>query len=245
MLRPAPVAVSNEFRELRSRLGLSQARFADLLGVSADTYRSWDSGRRAAPAGLLAKARELTATNEPNRLWSLQELATQLGVHVRTLRHAVRSGRLEVTYGNRVVFRNPVPRATLAAGRAFLERYYKRSYSRYAPKPLPPAPTRVPSDCALRIRRLRCDLRLTQAQLAEQIGAAGKAVVFQWESGKRRPSTVFWERIEKLNEVTNDTPKSPPSLTARLHCRMNVRRMVKRRCLVGWDASHQIEWLPE
>ena len=177
------------------RLQLSHPQFAALLGVSAETYRTWDSGRRAVPGAWLDKARELAATNDPHRLWSLQELATELGVHVRTLRDAARSGRLEVTYGNRVVFRNPVPRSTIAAGRAFMERSYRQSYSRFAPKPRPPDRICVPSDWGRQLLSIRRELRLTQAQLAEQIGAAGKAVVYQWESSKRRPSPVFWQRI--------------------------------------------------
>ena len=198
MSRQAPTAGSREIRGLRVRLQLSQPQFAKLLGVSAETYRTWDSGRRAVPAAWLDTARELAAANDPRRLWSLQELATELGVHVRTLRDAARRGRLEVTYVNRVVFRNPVARATMAAGRAFIERYYRQSYSRSAPKPRPPEQTHVPADCARRLLRVRRELGLTQAQLAEQIGAAGKAVVYQWESRKRRPSPVFWKRIERL-----------------------------------------------
>lgn len=103
------------------RLRLSQPQFAALLGVSAETYRTWDSGRRPVAAALLDKAQVLATTHDPCRLWSLQELATELGVHVRTLRDAARTGRLKVVHGNRVVFRNPVPRASLAAGRAFIE----------------------------------------------------------------------------------------------------------------------------
>ena len=41
-------------------------------------------------------------------------------------------------------------------------------------------------------------LDLSQADLAERIQAAGKAVVYQWESQKRIPSPVFWRRIEEL-----------------------------------------------
>lgn len=200
MPRQAPTTGLSEIRGLRLRLEVSQPQFAGMLGVSAETYRTWDSGRRAVPDAWLARARELAAAKDPGRLWSLQELSAELGVHVRTLRDAARSGRLEVTYGNRVVFRNPVPnlRATLAGGRAFLERYYRQSYSRFAPKPRPPERTRVPSDWARRLLRVRRELGLTQAQLAEQIGAASKAVVYQWECRTRRPSSVFWKRIEKL-----------------------------------------------
>ena len=146
----------------------------------------------------LDKARLLAEAEDPHRLWSLQALATELGVHVRTLRDAARSGRLAVTYENRVVFGNVVPSATRAAGRAFIERYYRRSYSRFAQKPPARERTRVPSDWARRLLCVRRELGLTQARLAEQIGAAGKAVVYQWESRKRRPSPVFWLRIERL-----------------------------------------------
>lgn len=47
-------------------------------------------------------------------------------------------------------------------------------------------------------RYLRRQLSMTQTQLATTIGAAGKAVVYQWQSGKRTPSPVFWRRIEQL-----------------------------------------------
>lgn len=130
MPRQAPPAGLSEIRRLRLQLQLSQPQFARVLGVSAETYRTWDSGRLAVPDAWLALARRLAAARDPRRLWSLEHLATELGVHARTLRDAARSGRLEVTYGNRVVFRNLVPRATLAAGRTFLERYYRQSYSR-------------------------------------------------------------------------------------------------------------------
>jgi len=184
-------ASAGEIRSLRLRLRLSQPQFAALLGVSAETYRTWDSGRRAVPDAWLKKAREVSIAHDPEHLRSLQELATVLGVHVRTLRDAVRAGRLRVVYENRVVFRNLVPRATLADGRMFMERYYKRSYSRFAVRPKPPERRHVPQNCARRILTIRTQLEFTQAQLAEHVGAASKAVVYQWESGKRKPSPVF------------------------------------------------------
>jgi DNA-binding transcriptional regulator YiaG len=191
---------TNEIRNIRLRLRLSQPRFATLLGVSAETYRTWDSGRRSIPDAWLDKARALGATHDPHRLWSLQELATELGIHVRTLRDAARTGRLDVVYENRVVFRNPIPRATLAAGRLFMERSYRRSYSRFAARPPAPERSGVPSDWDRRLLQIRRELRLTQTRLAEQIGAAGKAVVYQWESRKRKPSPIIWRRIEELLE---------------------------------------------
>ena len=169
-----------------------------MLGVAAETYRTWDSGRRATPDPWLAKARTLAAREDPARLWSLEALAAELGVHVRTLRNAARSGRLCVTFESRVVFGHLVPRATLAAGRTFIERYYKQCYSRTALTPTPPRHTPVPADWPQQLRQIRADLALTQTQLAQRIGAAGKAVIYQWESRKRQPSPVFWTRIDQL-----------------------------------------------
>jgi DNA-binding transcriptional regulator YiaG len=100
-----------------------------------------------------------------------------LGVSVYRLREATKDGRLAVTYGNQVVFGHQVPRATRLAGQA-----YKR----------------FPRDYDRRLTELRCGLRLGQAQLATALGAAGKAVVCQWESRKRIPSPIFWRRILKL-----------------------------------------------
>jgi DNA-binding transcriptional regulator YiaG len=196
-----------EIRKIRLRLAVSQQQFAALLNVAAETYRAWDSGRRMVPTVWMDKARALQASHDPCQRMSLQELAGVLGVHVRTLRGAARSGRLDVTYANRVVFRNPVPRATLAAGQMFMSRYYKQSYSRFAPKP--PALKRgtVPTDWASQLVSIRQQLELTQAQLAAQVGAANKAVIYQWESGKRRPSPVFWERIERLLACSCATAK--------------------------------------
>jgi DNA-binding transcriptional regulator YiaG len=45
---------------------------------------------------------------------------------------------------------------------------------------------------------IRRRLEFTQSQLAASIGAAGKAVVYQWEARKRKPSPVFWQKIQAL-----------------------------------------------
>ena len=103
-----------------------------------------------------------------------------------------------MTFGNRVVFRNPVPKATLAAGQTFMNEYYRRSYSRFAPRPNRPERVFVPQDWSSQIVKIRRELGLSQRALATEIGAASKAVVYQWECGKRRPSPVFWRRIEAL-----------------------------------------------
>ena len=43
--------------QLRSKLGLSQSRFATLLGISKDTLQNWEQGRRepTGPAKVLLK----------------------------------------------------------------------------------------------------------------------------------------------------------------------------------------------
>jgi ribosome-binding protein aMBF1 (putative translation factor) len=75
-------------------------------------------------------------------------------------------------------------------------RTYFRHFEGHGP-PRAPLPT-VPDDYDTRLRRLRQQLRASQADLAARIGAAGKAVVYQWESRKRTPSPVFWQRITAL-----------------------------------------------
>jgi DNA-binding XRE family transcriptional regulator len=62
-------------------------------------------------------------------------------------------------------------------------------YRRFSGQALCPAPLpTVPHDYDRRLRALRRRLRLTQGGLAQRIGAAGKAVIYQWESRKRTPS---------------------------------------------------------
>ena len=61
------------------------------------------------------------------------------------------------------------------------------------------------------LRQIRADLALTQTQLAQRIGAAGKAVICQWESRKRQPSPVFWTRIDQLRADADGPRTIPPA----------------------------------
>ena len=66
--RPAPMAwcdvvESRTLRECRIALGQSQAAFAAMLGVSPESYRTWDAGRRATPLKILARARALATAS--------------------------------------------------------------------------------------------------------------------------------------------------------------------------------------
>ena len=184
-------------RECRKALEFSQSAFAAVLGVSPDTYRVWDSGRRPPPARFLDRARALVAHQDAQELLPLDVLATLIGVHVRTLRNAARDGRLSVTYDTRTTFRRLRTRATLDDARAFRQTYFGRTV-RAEDRCTPLTWSVIPPDYDVRIRALRQNLGVSQARFAELVGAARKAVVYQWESRKRTPSPVFWRRIEKL-----------------------------------------------
>ena len=186
-------------RECRLALGQSQAAFAAMLGASPESYRTWDAGRRATPLKILARARALATHRDDHALLPLPMLALLIGMHVKTLRSAARDGRLPVTYDTRTTFRRLRARATHAAGTQFRRAYYGR--------PVKPVDRRtpltwasVPSDYDAQIRALRRARGLSQAQLATLVGAARKAVVYQWEAGKRTPSPVFWRRITALHQ---------------------------------------------
>ena len=81
-------------RTYRRALGLSQSAFAAQLNVPRETYRPWDAGRREPPPQLLTRARTLAGYPDETALLPLPVLALMIGVHVRTLHAAARSGRL-------------------------------------------------------------------------------------------------------------------------------------------------------
>ena len=200
-------------RECRIALGKSQAAFAALLGVSAESYRTWDAGRRATPPLVMVRARVTATHRDDHALLPLPVLALLIGVHVKTLRAAARDGRLPVTFDTRTTFRRLRARATPAAAQQFRRRYFGRQVRR-ADRRQPLTWASVPEDYDLQIRVLRRERGVSQAQFAAMIGAAGKAVVYQWEARKRCPSPVFWCRIMDLDPVLPDVAKttglSPP-----------------------------------
>ena len=184
-------------RECRIALGQSQAAFAAMLGVSPESYRTWDAGRRATPPKLLARARALATHRNDQELLPLPVLALLIDVHVKTLRAAARDGRLPVTYDTKTTFRQLRARATLAAATQFRHAYYGRQV-RPVDRREPPSWASVPGDYDVQIRALRRARGLSQGQLATLVGAARKAVVYQWEARKRVPSPVFWQRLDYL-----------------------------------------------
>ena len=184
-------------RECRIALGQSQAAFAAMLGVSPESYRTWDAGRRATPPKILARARALATHRDDHALLSLPVLALLIGVHVKTLRSAARDGRLPVIYDTRTTFRRLRARATPAAARTFRRSYYGRTV-RPDDRRAPLTWASVPADYDVQIRALRRARGLSQAQLATLVGAARKAVVYQWEARTRTPSPLFWQRLAAL-----------------------------------------------
>ena len=138
-------------------------------------------------------------------LLPLPVLALLFGVHVKTLRAAARDGRLPVIYDTRTTFRRLRARATPAAARAFRRSYYGRQV-RPGDRREPPSWASVPSDYDVQIRALRRARGLSQAQLATLVGAADKAVVYQWEARKRTPSPLFWQRIAALYRCLPERP---------------------------------------
>ena len=194
-------------RKLRRTAELSQQQFASLIDVPLNTFRMWDSGLRPTPPHLLERATIAALEHaRDTELVSLDNLAREFRVHQRTLRAAARTGRLQVTFSSRSAFGRPIRLATRAAGRAFMRKDYRR-YGGQSPA-VAPLPS-VPDDYDERLKRLRRRLRLTQHDLARRIGAANKAVVYQWESRKRTPSPVFWKRVEALGGARLDPRRTP------------------------------------
>ena len=192
-------------RECRIALGQSQAAFAAMLGVSPESYRTWDAGRRATPPKMLVRALALATHRDDHELLPLPVLALLIGVHVKTLRAAALDGRLPVTYDTRTTFRHLRARATPAAAQQFRHAYYGR-----AVKPVdrraPLSWASVPTDYDVQIRALRRARGLSQGQLATLVGAAHRAVVYQWEARKRTPSPLFWQRIAALHRRLPERP---------------------------------------
>jgi DNA-binding transcriptional regulator YiaG len=185
-------------RGIRTRLNLSQAECAAALGVAVETFRTWDAGRRTAPAAVVRRAEALTVKRPVHQRLPLQVLASELHVHVRTLRAAAHDGRLAATFSPRPYFGKLTATATREAGARFMATWYRRTYVRGRRRLVAVCRVTVPANYAATLVGLRYRLGLSQQQLAARVGAASKAVVYQWESGKRKPSPVFWIRIERL-----------------------------------------------
>jgi DNA-binding transcriptional regulator YiaG len=221
---------ASALREIRERLGLSQAECATALGVAVETFRTWDAGRRNTPEAIVRQARTLKAKRPLHGRVPLQVLADELHVHVRTLRAAARDGRLAATFGPRSYFGKLTATATREAAARFMTTWYHRTYGRGRRRLVSVCGVTVPSNYGAALVGLRHRLGLSQQQLAAKVGAASKAVVYQWETGKRKPSPVFWLRIRRLQWNAAGTKHG--SVLRQMSCTTGARKRPRRRmCL--------------
>ncbi|MEW5982603.1 MAG: helix-turn-helix domain-containing protein [Acidobacteriota bacterium] len=144
----------------------------------------------------------------------LHLLADELHVHVRTLRAAARDGRLAATFNPRPCFGKLTATATREAGERFMATWYRRTYGRGHRRLVAVCRVTVPTNYAATLVVLRHRLGLSQQQLAAEVSAASKAVVYQWESGKRKPSPVFWRKVQRLMKAKEPASnQGPPKAT--------------------------------
>ena len=96
-----------------------------------------------------------------------------------------------------------------------------------------------------RLLRVRRDLGLTQARLAERIGAAGKAVVYQWESRERKPSSALWKRVERLMDAFSTEHRTLGTVVnaKRTHAGVGVPTRQRRLCSGSGCTSARAESL--
>ena len=68
---------SPDVKSIREQVGLPQSRFATLLGVSVETIRNWEKGRRS-PSGPARVLLSLLEKN-PDRVLGMLDLPAQAG----------------------------------------------------------------------------------------------------------------------------------------------------------------------
>jgi len=191
-------SASSPIRALRVARGLSQRQFAAQLGVSLESYRPWDAGRRDVPEDIWDRAHALARAPDREVPIPLSALARALRVNACTLRAAARDGRLAVTTPPPGAG-TPILLATRQAGETFMHTFYKRT-TRFTARPAAPdLAASAPEDFDRHLVALRARLGVSQTELARRIGAASRAVVYQWESRQRRPSSLLWRRVMRLD----------------------------------------------
>ena len=111
--------------------------------------------------------------------------------------------------------------ATREAAALFMATWYRRTYGRGQRRLVAVCRVTVPANYAATLVGLRFRLGLSQEQFAGKVGAASKAVIYQWESGKRKPAPMFWLRIERLQrQLTISLPGESRAVRG-----VTVRRM--------------------
>jgi DNA-binding transcriptional regulator YiaG len=177
VIKPRAPLAPWSIRQCREALALSQSTFSAQLGVSLETYRTWDSGRRQPRFDVLTRANELALRSKPDVLLPLETLARLIHVHVRTLHAAAKDWRLRVTYNTRTAFRRLRAQATLADAEHFLHAYFEKA-KWPKERPVTLSWNKIPTDYADHIRNTRQRMQLTQAEFAVRVrcGAQGRRV---------------------------------------------------------------------
>jgi hypothetical protein len=65
--------------------------------------------------------------------------------------------------------------------------------------------------------------------------------VYQWESRKRRPSPVLWQRVERLIDDASTRAVRSVMLAREARCEHTGRNMLRRRCMLRPMAT--LRWL--
>jgi transcriptional regulator with XRE-family HTH domain len=167
-------------REIRTRLGFSQAECATALGVALETLRTWDAGRRPAPDAIVTQTRTLQAKRPRQDRVFLQVLANEL--HVRTLRAAAHDGRLAVTFSPRSYYGKVTATATRDAGARFMATWYRRTYGRGRGRLVPVCRLVVPANFADTLVGLRRRLGLSQPPHLGQLTGCSRAAGAKFSS---------------------------------------------------------------
>ena len=124
----------------------------------------------------------------------------------RAISHANRAYEVFGRHNDtRTTFRRLRPRATLKHALDFRRHYYG-TQRRPPATPVPLTWASVPEDYDVQLKALRRHLDISQAGFARLVGAAGKAVVYQWEARKRTPSPLFWQRVHELQSGVHPHP---------------------------------------
>ena len=121
------VVEPRRLRECRIELGQSQAACAAMLGVSPESYRTWDSGRRATPPRILARARALATHRDEQALLPLPVLALLIGTRLNRMLEGKTVGIDATTLEANAAMRSIVRRDTGEDYRAFLTRLAQAS----------------------------------------------------------------------------------------------------------------------
>jgi hypothetical protein len=97
-----------------------------MLGVSVETYRTWNAGRRAASSETLVRAHTIVNAGQ-DVLVALQILAREFKVSGKTLRRAATGGRLRAQFKIGTYFGRPIALASRAAVHESLAHAFGRS----------------------------------------------------------------------------------------------------------------------